>query len=82
MADGRSVPNLGSKVCRITFLNGVVATGNFTELDTSKLLISVGKMICMGHSVSMISKGRSHPVEGWTRSTIYHHQNSVWKILT
>ena len=44
VSDGRIVPNLGSKVCRIAFQNGVVATGNFTLVDTSKRLISVGKM--------------------------------------
>ena len=82
IADGRIVPNLGSKVCRSAFQNGVVATGNFTVVDTSKRLISVGKMISMGHSVSMTPKG-GHILlmDVKTQITIYHW-NGVWKIPT
>lgn len=80
MADGRVVPNLGSKAVRMAFQNGLVLNGNFTVVDTSKPLISVGKLISQGHAVSMTPSG-GHILlkDGKTKITIYH-RNGVWKI--
>ena len=80
MADGRILPNLGTKKLQMAFQCGRVMTGTFSVVDTSKPLLSVGKLISMGHKVEMNPDGK-----GWIklknggRITIYL-RNGVWKL--
>ena len=80
MADGRILPNLGTKKLQMAFQCGRVMTGSFSVVDTSKPLLSVGKLISMGHKVEMNPDGK-----GWIKLknggkiTIYL-RNGVWKL--
>ena len=80
MADGRILPNLGTKKLQMAFQCGRVMTGTFSVVDTSKPLLSVGKLISMGHKVEMNPDGK-----GWIKLksggkiTIYL-RNGVWKL--
>ena len=80
MADGRILPNLRTKKLQMAFQCGRVMTGTFSVGDTSKPLLSVGKLISMGHKVEMNPDGK-----GWIKLknggkiTIYL-RNGVWKL--
>ena len=53
MADGRILPNLGTKTVSMGFQNGKILEGNFAMVDSAKPLLSIGKITKMGHTVSM-----------------------------
>ena len=57
MADGRIVPNLGTKTVSMGFRNGKILEGNFAIVDSAKPLLSIGKITKMGHTVSMTPEG-------------------------
>ena len=56
MADGL----MGTKKFKMAVQCGRVVTGTFSVVDTSKPLLSVGKLISMGHKVEMNPDGK-----GW-----------------
>ena len=72
MADGRILPNLGSKKVTMAFQCRKVLQGSFSVCDTTKPLLSIGKMVEHGHTVTMtpyggyILKGSKLPVWIWT----------------
>ena len=57
MADGRILPNLGTKKLQIAFQCGRIMTGTFSVVDTSKPLLSVGTLVSMGRKVEMNPNG-------------------------
>ena len=80
MADGRILPNLGTKKLQMAFQCGRVMTGTFSVVDTSKPLLSVGKLISMGHKVEMNPDGK-----GWIKlknggKIAIYLRNGVWKL--
>ena len=58
MANGRILPNLGTKKRQMAFQCGRIMTGTFSVVDTSKPLLSVGKLVSMGHKVEMNPNGK------------------------
>ena len=76
MADGRILPNLGTKTVSMGFQNGKILEGNFAVVDSAKPLLSIGKITKMGHTVSTTPTGLK---DGKTRIPIYH-RNGVWKV--
>ena len=80
MADGRILPNLGAKKLQMAFQCGRVMTGTFSAVDTSKPLLSAGKLVSMGHKVEMNPNGKGSIIlKDGGRITIYL-RNGVWKI--
>ena len=80
MADGRILPNLGTKKLQMAFQCGRIMTGTFSVVDTSKPLLSVGKLVSMGHNVEMNPNRKGSIIlKDGGRITIYL-RNGVWKI--
>ena len=80
MADGRILPNLGTKTDSMGFQNGKILEGNFAVVDSAKPLLSIGKITKVGHIVSMTPEGtRIMLKDGKTKIPIYH-RNGVWKV--
>ena len=80
MADGRILPNLGTKKLQMAFQCGRIMTGTFSVVDTSKPLLSVGKLVSMGHKVEMNPNGKGSIIlKDGGRIAIYL-RNGVWKI--
>ena len=78
MADGRILPNLGTKTVSIGY--GKILEGNFAVVDSAKPLLSIGKITKMGHTVSMTPEGGCIMLkDGKTKIPIFH-RNGVWKV--
>ena len=80
MAEGRILPNLGTKTVSVGFHNGKILEGNFAVVDSARPLLSIGKITKMGHTVSMTPEGGCIMLkDGKTKVPIYH-RNGVWKV--
>ena len=70
----------GTKNLQMAFQCGRIMTGTFSVVDTSKPLLSVGKLVSMGHKVEMNPNGKGSIIlKDGGRITIYL-RDGVWKI--
>ena len=84
MADGRILPNLGTKTVSMGYQNGKILESNFVVVDSAKPLLSIGKITKMGHTVSMTPEGGCimlHHAEGWQdQDSDLSSDWRVWKV--